>query len=98
MKKAGFTMLEMMIVILVVALLFLLTIPNINMVMNIIQDKGCDAQLSVVDAAILQYFMMHDAYPSSIDELVTKGLLNSEQKTCQSGDAIRIENNQASRP
>jgi len=91
-------MLEMMIVILVVALLFLLTIPNINKVMNIIQNKGCDAQLSVVDSAILQYFMIYDTYPTSIDVLISEGLLNNEQKKCQNGELIIIQNNQASKP
>ncbi|NLA78238.1 MAG: prepilin-type N-terminal cleavage/methylation domain-containing protein [Erysipelothrix sp.] len=97
MKRAGFTLLEMMIVILVVALLFLLTIPNVNMVMNLIQNKGCEAQLSVVDAAILQYFMMFDHYPTDINALIQEGLLSHEQSACQNGDAIGIINNQAAR-
>lgn len=91
-------MLEMMIVILVVALLFLLTVPNINRVMSIIQDKGCDAQLSVVNAAILQYFMIFEVYPTSLDSLVREGLLSDDQKTCQSGEIIGIQNNQAYKP
>lgn len=88
-------MLEMMVVILVVALLFLLTVPNINKVMSIIQDKGCDAQLSVVNAAILQYFMIFEVYPTSLDALIDEGLLNDDQKKCQSGEIIGIQNNQA---
>ena len=88
-------MVEMMIVIMVVGLLFLLTVPNINHVMNIVQKKGCDAQLSVVDAAILQYFMQYDEYPSDVDELISEDLISGEQKTCQNGQAIDIVNNQA---
>src|SRR5690554_6789842 len=97
MSKAGFTMLEMMIVILVIALLFLLTIPNVNIVTTLVQDKGCEAQLSVVDAAILQYFMLHDYYPTSLSSLIQEGLLTHEQATCQNGEAIHIVNNQASK-
>lgn len=96
MNSKGFTMLEMMIVILVVALLFLLTVPNINHVMGIIQKKGCDAQLSVVDAAILQYFMEYNVYPSSIDQLISEELMSEEQRACQNGKSITIIDNQAS--
>lgn len=98
MGSKGFTMLEMMIVILVVALLFLLTVPNINHVMNIVQKKGCDAQLSVVDAAILQYFMEFNVYPSSIEQLILEDLLTDEQRSCQNGKTITIIDNQAALP
>jgi competence protein ComGC len=96
MNSKGFTMLEMMIVILVVALLFLLTVPNINHVMGIVQKKGCEAQLSVVDAAILQYFMEYNAYPSSVNQLIAEDLMSDEQKACQNGKNISIIDNQAS--
>lgn len=98
MNSNGFTMLEMMIVIMVVALLFLLTVPNINHVMSIVQKKGCDAQLSVVDAAILQYFMEYDEYPSSVDQLISEDLMSDKQRTCQNGKTIEISNNQATLP
>ncbi len=91
-------MLEMMVVILVVALLFLLTVPNITRVINIVQDKGCDAQLSVVDAAIIQYFMIFEVYPTSLDALIEEGLLSDDQNKCQSGEIIGIQNNQAYKP
>ncbi len=95
MKKSGFTMVEMMIVMLIVALLFILTVPNISHVLSIVQKKGCEAQLSVVDAAILQYFLIYDGYPSSLDQLLTEGLISDEQKTCQNGQSIFIQDNQA---
>ncbi len=91
-------MLEMMLVIMVVALLFLLTIPNIHQVMTIVQKKGCEAQLSVIDAAILQYFMIHDQYPITIDQMIEQGLLTDAQRTCQNGKTIEIIENQAALP
>lgn len=48
--QSGFTLLEMMIVLSVVALLFLLTLPNIQQKEKIIEKKGCEALTSVVDA------------------------------------------------
>jgi competence protein ComGC len=98
MEKQGFTMVEMMIVMLIIALLFMLTVPNVTQVLSIVQKKGCDAQLSVVDAAILQYFMIYDVYPQTLNQLLEEDLISHEQKTCQNGQTIIIENNQASLP
>lgn len=44
-KKNGFTILEMMIVMLIVALLLLITLPNIQQKEKIIRNKGCEALL-----------------------------------------------------
>lgn len=41
-KKNGFTILEMMIVMLIVALLLLITLPNIQQKEKIIRNKGCE--------------------------------------------------------
>ena len=45
--QSGFTILEMMIVLSIVALLFLLTLPNIQQKEAIIEEKGCEALTSV---------------------------------------------------
>ena len=50
--QEGFTILEMMIVLSIVALLFLLTLPNIQQKEEIIEEKGCEALTAVVDAQI----------------------------------------------
>ena len=48
-KKNGFTILEMMIVMLIVALLLLITLPNIQQKEKIIRNKGCEALLEIVN-------------------------------------------------
>ena len=53
--KKGFTLLEMIIVVTIVSILFLLTVPNIQKVIGVVDDKGCEAQIKVVDSAILEY-------------------------------------------
>jgi len=94
MKKA-FTLLEMMFVIAVVALLFILTVPNIQRVLSLLHEKGCDAQLKVVDAAILQYRLIYQENPSSIHELVSEDLLSEGQTRCQNQQDIEIYDGQA---
>lgn len=93
--KKGFTLLEMVLVMTVIAILFLLTVPNIQNVVGSVSQKGCDAQTKVVDAAIIQYMLDHDTQTASIDQLVSNGYLNSKQTVCQNGKQITISNGMA---
>jgi len=88
MKKNGFTLLEMIVVMMVVATLFILTIPNVSKVINSVDDKACDALTKVVDAAIVQYKLEHGSYPNSIGEL--SEYLSDDQMYCKNGKGISI--------
>lgn len=96
MKENGFTLLEMIIVIMVLSVLFLLTVPNIQKVASIIENKGCDALVKVVDSAILEYKLEYGMTPSSVHDLINEGLLSENQRECSNGKAIEIYNGQAS--
>mgnify|MGYP001852147111 FL=1 len=94
-RQEGFTILEMMIVLSIVALLFLLTLPNIQQNEAIIEKKGCEALTSVVDAQILLYEIDTLQTPTSVDQLVSKGYLKESQKRCPDGRKIVIRGGQA---
>jgi competence protein ComGC len=94
MKKA-FTLLEMIFVLSVISLIFMLTIPNIQKSLTILHSKGCDAQLKIVDAAILQYQLEFQSIPYTIDELVNESYISQEQTKCQDNRSIDIEDGQA---
>ena len=79
---SGFTLIEMVIVVLIISVIFLLTVPNIQKTLGIVNEKGCKALTKVADAAILEYKMEYDEYPSSVSDLVSAGLLSEEQTTC----------------
>lgn len=93
--KKGFTLLEMVIVFLVITVLLLLTIPRIQKVFHIIDAKGCEAQLKIIDSAIIQYMLIHDNPPSSTSELVNEDLISARQTTCQGGQVIDIVDGEA---
>lgn len=93
--KNGFTLMEMMIVLLAIALLVLLTIPNIAKVTSVIRKSGCEAQLTVVDSAILQYQIAYHKLPDSIDVLISEDFLRTTHKYCQHGGEITIEGGRA---
>ena len=93
--QEGFTILEMMIVLSIVALLFLLTLPNIQQKEEIIEEKGCEALTAVVDAQILLYEIDTLRTPTSIEQLIAGGYLKESQKRCPDGRSIVIVDGQA---
>lgn len=93
--KKGFTVLEMIIVLSVIALVFLITLPNIQQKQKIIQHKGCEALVSVVDSQILLYELENLETPSSIYELIEEGYLKEGQQRCPNGEMIDIVDGQA---
>ncbi|NTW95062.1 MAG: prepilin-type N-terminal cleavage/methylation domain-containing protein [Erysipelotrichaceae bacterium] len=94
--KKGFTLLEMIVVVSVITLLFLLSIPNIQKVLNLFEKKGCEAQLKVIDAAILEYKMEFNEIADDTSQLIDAGYITEEQTTCQNNDQIVIVDGQAS--
>lgn len=93
--KKGFTLIEMVLVMSVIVIIFLLTLPNIQRTLGIVNKKGCDAQIKIIDAAILQYQLKNDSTPTSIGQLVDEQLITDRQTQCQDQGGIRIENGQA---
>jgi len=90
MKKKGFTLLEMIVVVMIIAVLFLLTIPNVSKVLDSVDNKACDALTKVVDSAIVQFKLDYDEYPGSVQDLINAGYLTDKQATCSNGKAISI--------
>ena len=93
--KKGFTLLEMVIVILIISILFLLAVPNIRKTMDVVNSKGCKAMEKVGDAAILQYKLENGDYPSSVSELVSAGFLTEDQITCDGDHQMTIVDGRA---
>jgi competence protein ComGC len=94
-NRKGFTLLEMTIVIIIISVLFLLTVPNIQKTLTIVNNKGCKAIEKVGDAAILQYKMEYDEYPGSVADLINAGLLTEEQVKCDGSKNLVIADGQA---
>ena len=93
--RKGFTLMEMVLVMGVVVIIFLLTIPNIQKTMEVVNRKGCDAQLKIIDAAILQYYLKQDATATDIEQLIREGFITERQSKCSDGSDIHISNGQA---
>lgn len=89
-NEQGFTLIEMMIVLLVISVLLIITIPNITKHNSNINTKGCKAFVKMVEAQVQAYEMDHQALPASIEDLQEKGYLNTEQTKCPNGKEVTI--------
>ena len=94
-KSKGFTVLEMLIVLSIIALIFTLTLPNIQKRMQSVREKGCDALIEVVNTNILQYELDTGEVVDDIDTLVSEGYLKESQTQCMDGTKIDIVDGQA---
>ncbi|MGM0828326.1 MAG: competence type IV pilus major pilin ComGC [Bacillota bacterium] len=90
-NEKGFTLIEMMIVLLVISVLLFITISNVTNQSNSINSKGCEAFVHMVEGQVEAYKMDGNALPVTIDTLVTDGYLNENYKACPDGSAINID-------
>lgn len=95
-QSKAFTLLEMTIVVIIISVIFLLTVPSIQKTLSVVNNKGCKAIEKVADAAILEYKMEYNEYPSSVSDLVSAGLLSEEQLTCDGSKSLVIIDGEAS--
>lgn len=88
-KEDGFTLIEMLIVLLIISVLILVTIPNVGKHFNTIDDKGCEAYLNMVQGQVQAYRVSEMKFPT-VSDLVTKGYLKTEQSKCPNGQEVVI--------
>ncbi len=93
--KKGFTLLEMVIVLMVIGAIFLLMIPNITKVLGMVNEESCENQLKIVDTAIIEYQIINDEMPNSVSDLIYEELLTEKQIACKDGRSIEINDGKA---
>lgn len=77
-KKEGFTLVEMLIVLLIISILLVIIIPNISKQSETVKSTGCQAQVKMVAGQVEAYTLKHDAKPNSINDLVSDGYINQK--------------------
>ncbi len=90
-NEKGFTLIEMMIVMLIISVLLIITIPNITKHNSNINNKGCEAFVKMVQAEVQAYEMEHKKFPTDVEELVKAGYLREEAKGCPNGKEVVID-------
>lgn len=92
-NEKGFTLIEMMIVLLIISVLLIITIPNIAKHNANINTKGCEAYVKMVEAQVQAYGMDVGSYPASIEILAEAGYLKGDESACPSSTNIVIGTN-----
>ena len=97
MNKKGFTLIEMIFCISVILVILLLVIQNVTSKNTVVKNKGCDAQIEVVNSQILLYEIENGELPTSISDLTggTHPYLTEKQGICPNGKSISIDDGQA---
>ncbi|MGN1387132.1 MAG: competence type IV pilus major pilin ComGC [Bacillus sp. (in: firmicutes)] len=86
MNQKGFTLIEMLVVLLVISVLLIITIPNIVKQQGTIRDKGCAALEKMVQGQVQAYQIDYDKLPASLSAMKSEGYINND--TCPNGDKL----------
>ncbi|SOC36210.1 competence type IV pilus major pilin ComGC [Ureibacillus acetophenoni] len=89
-NEKGFTLVEMLIVLLIISVLIIITIPNVSKHFASIDDKGCKAFVAMVQGQVEAYKIDHMTFPT-IEQLVEKEYLMKDETKCPNGQAIEIK-------
>lgn len=97
-NQAGFTLIEMMIVLLVISVLLIITIPNVTKNNSTINNKGCEAFVRMVEGQVQAYRLDNDDKIPTLEELAKEGYLKGKKDkdgnvtgtSCPNGDLITI--------
>ncbi|WP_338470238.1 competence type IV pilus major pilin ComGC [Niallia sp. XMNu-256] len=84
--QKGFTLIEMMVVLLVISILLLITVPNVTKNNSSINEKGCEAYQKMVQGQVQAYIMDHNKIPTVAQ--LSDGYITSTE--CPTGKAIVI--------
>lgn len=68
-NERGFTLVEMLVVLLIISVLILVTIPNVTKYSEVIDDKGCEVYLKMVQGQMETYKIEKNRYPTTLKEL-----------------------------
>lgn len=94
-SQEGFTMIEMMIVLLIMSILLLIAVPNMTKSNTVVKQKSCDATVKLLQSEVAQYEMETNTPLTDLQVLVTGGYVDQIQ--CPDGGSLVLTNGIVSR-
>ncbi|WP_188206150.1 competence type IV pilus major pilin ComGC [Alkalibacillus aidingensis] len=76
-NSKGFTLVEMLVVLLIISVLLILTIPNVVKHNTFVDEKGCEAYMELVQSQVQLYKLDTGEYPSDLTSLEEEDYINS---------------------
>lgn len=74
----GFTLVEMLVVLLIISVLMLLFVPNLSKQKDVVQEKGNAAVVKVVESQMELYELEHHQ-SATVQDLESKGYITEDQ-------------------
>lgn len=90
-NEKGFTLVEMLVVLLIISVLILVTIPNVSKHFASIDEKGCDAYVLMLQGQVEAYKLDKKEYPGSVTDLINEKYVVEEDLRCPDNTQIKIE-------
>lgn len=91
-NNRGFTLIEMLIVLMVISVLIILFVPNLSDRSGDVHGTGCEALVSLVQSQAELYELEEGTQPGSIQALVDDGYITLDQIECSNGTPLSISN------
>lgn len=79
-NNKGFTLLEMLIVLFVIAVLIILFVPNLAKQTDSINKQGNAALEKVIETQTEMYYLDNNEKPASLETLFTDGYISKDQR------------------
>lgn len=92
-NEKGFTLIEMMIVLLVITIILLVALPNVTKHSSSINEKGCEAMTQMVQGQVQAYYMEKKKYPETLEELKSDYVNQDFEFKCPNGVTLSIDEN-----
>lgn len=87
-NEKGFTLVEMMIVLMIISTLLLITIPNVTKNNSSVKKKGCEALVQLVGAQVQAYEIEKETPLTDLETLKEEGYIKTY--TCPSGGDVQL--------
>jgi len=90
-SEGAFTLIEMLVVLLIITVLILLLLPNLTDKSSDVHAKGCKALVNTVQSQIYAYQLEEGSLPTSLDDLVSKNYIETNQKKCSDQTPLKYQ-------
>lgn len=97
-EEDGFTLIEMMIVLMIISILLLIAIPNMTKSNSVVKEKTCESTINLLQSQVEAYATEHNGVmPSSLDVLKSDGYVDKTRcpdaaLSIQGGKVTRVSN------